>query len=72
MECRVIGTAPLVATALYRNTDHRRCVDLFMSLLAREASAHSEATFLRAVAAGDFVPVEPLPEDYERMAALVE
>lgn len=41
-------------------------------LLATKAGAHIEARFLRAVAAGDFVPVELLPEDYDRMAGLVE
>lgn len=41
-------------------------------LLAAKAGAHVEAAFLRSVAAGDFIPVELLPEDYARMAALVE
>jgi hypothetical protein len=31
-----------------------------------------EASFLRALAAGDFVPVELTTSDYERMAELVE
>lgn len=41
-------------------------------LLAAKAGAHIEAAFLRSVAAGDFIPVELLPEDYARMARLVE
>lgn len=88
----ICDTAPLVAAALFRDPDHRRCVDLFTGLrlanremllpapiiaevgylLAAKAGSHVEATFLRSVAAGDFVPVELLSEDYERMAALVE
>lgn len=88
----VCDTAPLVAAALFRDPDHRRCVDLFAGLrmanrdmllpapiiaevgylLAAKAGSHIEATFLRSVAAGDFIPVELLPEDYERMAVLVE
>lgn len=88
----VCDTAPVVAAALLRDPDHRRCVDLFTGLrlanrdmllpppiiaeigylLNREAGAHAEAVFLRSVAAGDFIPVELVPEDYERMATLVE
>jgi hypothetical protein len=88
----VCDTAPLVAAALLRDPDHRRCVDLFTGLrlanremlllapiiaevgylLAREAGSRVEAAFLRSVAAGDFIPVELVPEDYERMAVLVE
>ena len=49
-------TAPPVAAALFRDPDHRRCIDLFAG----------------SVAAGDFIPVELVPEDYERMAVLVE
>ena len=41
-------------------------------LLAAKAGAHIEAAFLHSVAAGDFTPIELLPEDYARMAALVE
>lgn len=39
-------------------------------LLAAKAGSHVEATFLRSVAAGDFVPVELLSEDYGRMAGV--
>jgi predicted nucleic acid-binding protein len=41
-------------------------------LLAAKAGPRIEATFLRSVAAGDFVPVELIATDYERMAELVE
>jgi predicted nucleic acid-binding protein len=41
-------------------------------LLAAKAGARTEAVFLRAVAAGDFVPVELTSDDYTRMADLVE
>ncbi|GAB3435824.1 type II toxin-antitoxin system VapC family toxin [Actinophytocola sediminis] len=87
----VCDTAPLVAAALFRDPDHRRCVDLFTGLrlanremllpapiiaevgylLAREAGAHVEATFLHSLAEGDFIPVELIAADYERMAVLV-
>ncbi len=88
----VCDTAPLVAAALFRDPDHRRCVDLFTGLrlanrdmflpapiiaevgylLAAKAGAHIEAAFLRSVAEGDFIPVELVPDDYHRMAVLVE
>jgi hypothetical protein len=41
-------------------------------LLAREASAHVEASFLRSLADGDFEPIDLVHADYARMARLVE
>lgn len=41
-------------------------------LLAIKAGAKTEANFLRAVAAGDFMPVDLTSVDYDRMASLVE
>jgi len=41
-------------------------------LLAAKAGPRIEAAFLRAVAMGDFIPVELMPTDYDRMADLVE
>jgi uncharacterized protein len=41
-------------------------------LLAAKAGPRIEAAFPRAVAVGDFVPVELMPTDYDRMADLVE
>lgn len=87
----ICDTAPLVAAALYRDPDHRRCVELFTGLrlanremllpapilaevgylLGVKAGARTEAEFLRAVAAGDFIPVELMTTDYGRMADLV-
>jgi predicted nucleic acid-binding protein len=40
-------------------------------LLAREAGAIVESLFLRSVADGDFEPVDLTPDDYARMAELV-
>lgn len=74
----VCDTAPLVAAALFRDPNHRRCVDLFAGLrmanremvlpapivaevgylLERKAGARAEAVFLRALAEGDFTPVD--------------
>jgi predicted nucleic acid-binding protein len=82
----------LVAAALFRDPDHRRCVDLFAGLrmanrdmllpapiiaevgylLAAKAGAHIESSFLRSVAAGDFISVDLTDTDYARMAELVE
>ena len=41
-------------------------------LLEREGGSAPEAAFLRAIADGDFVPVELTVADYARMAELVE
>jgi uncharacterized protein len=41
-------------------------------LLGTRAGAQVEANFLRALSAGDFVPVELTTADYARMAELVE
>lgn len=41
-------------------------------LLAREASADVESSFLRSLADGSFKPVELTRTDYERMADLVD
>lgn len=41
-------------------------------LLAAKAGAHIEAEFLRSLSEGDFIPVDLVPEDYRRMAVLVE
>jgi uncharacterized protein len=41
-------------------------------LLAREAGAHVKALFLGSLAAGALVPVDLTPDDYLRMAELVE
>lgn len=41
-------------------------------LLERKAGARAEATFLRALAEGDFTTVELTAADYGRMAELVE
>jgi predicted nucleic acid-binding protein len=41
-------------------------------LLGTRAGARAESIFLRSLAAHDFVPVELVPADYDRMAELVE
>lgn len=41
-------------------------------LLGTRAGAPTEGDFLRALAAGDFMPVELTTSDYDRMATLVE
>lgn len=40
-------------------------------LLGSRADARTESLFLRALAAGDFIPVEPTAGDHARMAELV-
>lgn len=41
-------------------------------LLHHKGSPRAESAFLRSLAAGDFRPVDLLPEDYSRMADLVD
>jgi uncharacterized protein len=53
----VCDTAPLVAAALYRDPNHRRCVDLFAGL---------------RMANREMVLPAPIVADYGRMAELVE
>jgi uncharacterized protein len=73
----IIGdTGPLVAAALYKDPDYRRCVDLFtgLHLAHRELviPAQAEAFFLRSLADEVFRVEDLTTVDYSRAADLVE